>query len=251
LPITLAIVEDQPILRANLRKIVLSQPDWSLLWEAGSLAQARAALAKQSEAATIAIVDIGLPDGSGLTLLPELTGPTRVLMYSVLGDEHNVIQALRTGAAGYLLKEASAAEIISAIQSLQTGGVPLTPSVAAHLLKTWGSSQSQLKASVDASKHDGTNSDESKRDGAQLSDALKRQDQTHGGLEQMLTAEPLTPRESEVLQALARGYSYAQAAQALGISTHTIGHHVKQIYGKLAVNSKSAAVFKAAQSGWL
>jgi DNA-binding NarL/FixJ family response regulator len=241
LPITLAIVEDQPILRANLRKIVLSQPGWCLLWEAGSLAQAQAALATQTEPATVAILDIGLPDGSGLTLLPQLTCTTRVLIYSVLGDEHNVIQALRAGAAGYLLKEASAPEIISAIHSLQSGGAPLTPSVAAHLLKTWGGSQSQPKPSVDIAKHEG----------AQLSDALKRQEHTSGGVEHVSTAEPLTAREGEVLHALARGYSYVQAAQALGISAHTIGHHVKQIYGKLAVNSKSAAVFKAAQSGWL
>ena len=214
---TIAVVEDQSVLRAGLRQIIASRADWVLVWEADTLAGARQKLSAQSHSPDLAIVDIGLPDGSGLTLLPELVNRTKVLIFSVLGDEENVIRALELGAAGYLLKETRAQEFCDAIESVRLGGAPLTPSVAAHLLK-------RLTRTANAS-------------------ALAKQ--PHPAL------ESLTPRESEVLLALARGYSYDEAGVLLAISPHTIGHHVKSIYSKLAVNSKSAAVFEALQAGWL
>ena len=216
---TIALVEDQTVLRARLRQIISSQANWQLIWEADSLAQARRELNTRPSPPDLAIVDIGLPDGSGLTLLPELAAThTKVLIFSVLGDEENVIRALELGAAGYLLKETRAPELCAAIESVRMGGAPLTPSVAAHLLK-------RLTRSTN--------------------DATAPAKQSHPAL------ESLTPREGEVLLALARGYSYDEAGVLLGISPHTIGHHVKSIYSKLAVNSKSAAVFEAVQAGWL
>jgi DNA-binding NarL/FixJ family response regulator len=211
----IAIVEDQAPLRARLRQIIASESTWQLAWEADSLAQARAELA--NGVPDLVILDIGLPDGSGLALLPALTKQTKVLIFSVLGDEENVIQALEQGAAGYLLKETGAAEFCAAVESVRDGGAPLTPSVAAHLLKRL------MRAQAPAAS-------------AKL---------VHPAL------ASLTPREGEVLLALARGYSYEEAGVLLGISPHTIGHHVKSIYSKLAVNSKSAAVFEAVQAGWL
>ncbi len=217
-PLRIAIVEDQPRLLARLIQMVRQIQHAELAWQAESLAQAQICIAEQKPA-DVAIVDIGLPDGSGLDLLPSM-GQTKVLMYSVLGDEQNVVRALEQGAAGYLLKDAPISDIINAIDSVQSGGAPLTPSVAAHLLK-------RLKlAETPSSKNDS-------------------QPPRHAAL------ESLTPRESEVLLTLARGYSYEESAKLLGISAHTVGHHVKQIYGKLAVNSRSEAVFEALQAGWL
>ena len=213
---SIAIVEDQAALRERLRQIIAGQPQWLLAWQVENLAKARFELAA-SAPPDLVILDIGLPDGSGLTLLPELVNRTKVLIFSVLGDEENVIRALELGAAGYLLKETRAQEFCDAIESVRLGGAPLTPSVAAHLLK-------RLTRTTNAS-------------------ALAKQ--PHPAL------ESLTPRESEVLLALARGYSYDEAGVLLAISPHTIGHHVKNIYSKLAVNSKSAAVFEAVQAGWL
>ena len=213
---SIAIVEDQAALRERLRQIIAGQAQWLLAWQAESLAQARVEL--KSPAPDLVILDIGLPDGSGLTLLPELVNRSKVLIFSVLGDEENVIRALELGAAGYLLKETRAPEFCAAIESVQQGGAPLTPSVAAHLLKR-------------LTRPPNTNAAPTKL--------------AHPAL------ESLTPRESEVLLALARGYSYDEAGVLLGISPHTIGHHVKSIYSKLAVNSKSAAVFEAVQAGWL
>lgn len=215
---SIAVVEDQVALRAGLRQIISAQADWQLLWDAETLSQARDQLRAHASFPDLVIVDIGLPDGSGLTLLPELVGQSKVLIFSVLGDEENVIRALELGAAGYLLKETRAPEFCMAVESVRQGGAPLTPSVAAHLLKRLS------RATPEAL-------DQSKRTAPAL--------------------ESLTPREGEVLLALARGYSYQEAGVLLGISAHTIGHHVKNIYSKLAVNSKSAAVFEAVQAGWL
>ena len=212
---SIAIVEDQAALRERLRQIIASQTQWQLAWQSESLAEARRNFVLS--APDLVILDIGLPDGSGLTLLPELVNRSKVLIFSVLGDEENVIRALELGAAGYLLKETRAHEFCAAIESVRQGGAPLTPSVAAHLLKRL----------------------------TRTPNAAAPTKLAHPAL------ESLTPRESEVLLALARGYSYDEAGVLLGISPHTIGHHVKSIYSKLAVNSKSAAVFEAVQAGWL
>jgi DNA-binding NarL/FixJ family response regulator len=223
--IRIAIVEDQPRLLARLIQMVAQMPHANLAWQASALATARQAIHQDTHPADVAIIDIGLPDGSGLDLLAQLPH-TRVLMYSVLGDEQNVVRALERGAAGYLLKDAPVSEILNAIDSVLNGGAPLTPSVAAHLLK-------RLKlvdaSPTDTASHAATNTSPVK----------------HTAL------ESLTPRENDVLLALARGYSYEESAKLLGISPHTVGHHVKQIYGKLAVNSRSEAVFEAMQAGWL
>jgi DNA-binding NarL/FixJ family response regulator len=214
---TIAIVEDQSLLRDRLRQIFEAEADWELIWEAESLTQTRQKISAH-DGVDLVILDLGLPDGSGLTLLPELVSRSKVLIFSVLGDEDNVIRALELGAAGYLLKETQAPELLAAIESVRLGGAPLTPSVAAHLLKRLTRTTHEAVAATKIS---------------------------HPAL------ESLTPRESEVLLALARGYSYEEAGVLLGISPHTIGHHVKSIYSKLAVNSKSAAVFEAVQAGWI
>jgi DNA-binding NarL/FixJ family response regulator len=214
---TIAIVEDHAVLRDRLRQLIAAEADWEFSWEADSLTQARQKISAHA-GADVVILDLGLPDGSGLTLLPELVRHSKVLIFSVLGDEDNVIQALELGAAGYLLKETQAPELLAAIESVRLGGAPLTPSVAAHLLKRLTRTTHETAAATKIS---------------------------HPAL------ESLTPRETEVLLALARGYSYDEAGVLLGISPHTIGHHVKSIYSKLAVNSKSAAVFEAVQAGWI
>ena len=176
---TIALVEDQAVLRAGLRHIISGQANWQLMWEADSLAQARRELKTRLCPPDLAIVDIGLPDGSGLTLLPELAANTKVLIFSVLGDEENVIRALELGAAGYLLKETRAPELCAAIESVRMGGAPLTPSVAAHLLK-------RLTRTTN--------------------DAAMPAKQSHRAL------ESLTPRESEVLLALAAAIATTKLA---------------------------------------
>lgn len=213
-PLRIGMVEDKPLLRVGVRRTLEEEPSWKVTFEADSVAAARM---RPSEAPDVLLLDLGLPDGNGLDLIAEYTAlGSKVIIFSVLGDELNVVTAIERGAAGYLLKDASPDEMRAAIRDVANGGAPLTPSVAAHLLKRMR-----------------------RQDGAATPEL------PGSGL------SALTPRERDVLMALARGYSYDETAQLLGISRHTVGHHVKQIYGKLAVNSRSQAVFEAVQAGWL
>ena len=222
-------IEDRPELRVALRRVVESQPDWRWAWEAESLQAARLNL---DRGADILLLDLCLPDGDGLGLMPHLPEGLQTLVFSVLGDEANVVRAIRCGAAGYLLKDATPAEIVDAIAGVATGGAPLTPSVAAHLLRHVRRVEAESPSTMPAAPLARTL-------------AASAHDEPHPGL------HSLTPREREVLLALARGFSYDETGQMLGISRHTVGHHVKQIYSKLMVNSRSQAVFEAVQAGWL
>lgn len=219
-PVLIAMVEDRPEFRVAVRRIVESQAHLRWCWEAESLQAARLNLERPVD---ILLLDLSLPDGDGLALMDAFRGNgnvnAKVVVFTVLGDEASVVRAIRHGADGYLLKDASAAEILDAIAHVLQGGAPLTPSVAAHLLRH----------------------------------VRRREEMPPGGdrRDEAGCLETLTPREREVLLALARGFSYDETGRMLGISRHTIGHHVKQIYSKLMVNSRSQAVFEAVQAGWL
>jgi DNA-binding NarL/FixJ family response regulator len=217
--VRIGMIEDNAVLRAGMRQVVARRGDWEWVWEADTFA---AGAAGPPSGCDLVLLDLGLPDGNGLDLIAGLRQwpGTHVLVFSVLGDETSVLRAIELGAAGYLLKESAPAEIIEAIDNVLAGGAPLTPSVAAHLLRRLR----QPAASHTAAAPEAVGA---------------------AGID-MLTA-----RERDVLLALARGYSYDEAAELLGISRHTVGHHVKHIYSKLAVNSKSEAVFEAMQAGWL
>jgi len=212
-PIRIAMVEDKPLLRLGVQRVVEQVNDWIWCWEADSL---RAARAQDSNPCDVLLLDLGLPDGNGLDLIEEFNARgVRVIVFSVLGDEQSVLAAIERGAAGYLLKDTAAEQMREAIAQVLDGGAPLTPAVAGHLLRK------MRRAIVPA---------DNKPD-----DALMN----------------LTAREREVLMALARGFSYDETATMLEISKHTVNHHIKQIYAKLAVTSRSQAVFEAVQAGWL
>lgn len=212
-------VEDNSVLRAGMRQIVARRADWEWTWEAETFASG---MAGPPDHCDLVLLDLGLPDGNGLDLIAPLRQRlgTQVLIFSVLGDENSVLLAIERGAAGYLLKDSGAIEIIEAIDNVLAGGAPLTPSVAAHVLR-------------------------------RLRQPPAPPVTLSSPTAPTMAMDMLTPRERDVLLALARGYSYDETAEVLAISRHTVGHHVKHIYSKLAVNSKSEAVFEAVQAGWL
>ncbi len=207
---SVGLIEDLEPHRRLLERAVAAVPHLQVRFSVGSLAEARPYL---QPAPDLILVDLGLPDGRGDSLLQELGPETAVLVVTVFGDEDNVVRALERGARGYVLKDAGERAVVDAIISVLAGGAPLTPSVAAHLLKRFRHPDLAAPASP--------------------------------------ANEALTPREFEVLRLLARGFSYREAATHLSISPHTLSHYVKQIYGKLAVNSRGAAVFEAVNQGIL
>ena len=186
---------------------------------AGSIAEAKARIAVQVP--RLALVDIGLPDGSGIELIGWLHShhpdvPTVVV--SAWGDEETVLAALQAGAIGYLLKERDDVELELALQSIRRGGAPIDPFVARRILTLLPNARPTANA-ADASP------------GA--------------------SADTLSEREVEVLHLVARGLSNREIASATDLSRFTIEGYTKSIYRKLAVNSRTAAVFEARALGLL
>lgn len=217
LPVRIAMVEDKPLLRMGVQRAIEAVDQWIWAWEADTLRSARAQAAQPCD---VLLLDLGLPDGNGLDLIEDFHGRgVRVMVFSVLGDEQSVLAAIERGAAGYLLKDTAVEDMRVAIRQVLDGGAPLTPAVAGHLLRKMRRTDSPA--------------------------AIQARADSDGALMQ------LTAREREVLMALARGFSYDETASMLEISKHTVNHHIKQIYAKLAVTSRSQAVFEAVQAGWL
>jgi len=210
-PTQILIVEDDVQLRLNLEGLIGGIENVDIFYMAGSLEQARKADFTKID---LALLDIGLPDGLGIELISELRAArqdVRVLIFTVFGDRDSVLKAFDAGADGFILKDSGAAEIGEAIRSVLDGGVPISARAAAYLLQSYRAET---------------------RTGENTSDKPK-----------------LSPRELELLQYLARGFSYKEAARKMDISPSTVSEYASSLYKKLAVNSRGEAVFEAMQNG--
>ncbi len=207
----IGIVEDNPILREHFATIVRAAETLALCGVAASLKEARGLLAEPPD---LFLVDIGLPDGSGLDFVTEIKTKcdAKCLIVTSFGDREMVVKAIESGADGYLLKDSEDIAILDGIELTLSGGSPISASAAFYLLE-------RLRA------------DKSMQADVGNSQAL------------------LTPREVELLELFAKGFRYKEAAKILGISPLTVGNHVKSTYRKLAVNSRSEAVFEAVRAG--
>jgi DNA-binding NarL/FixJ family response regulator len=206
---TILIVEDQTQTRERLARVIEAQQDWRLLGAIATLAQARALLA-ETRAPTLLLTDLDLPDGNGIELIRECKRKwpaLECLVISVMGDEASVLNAIEAGAGGYLLKDASEAEIVAAIAQMFSGGAPLSPSIAVHLMR-------RLQGPAPGK-----------------------------------TGVELNPRELELLRLIAKGLTYEEVGQALGLRYNTVASYAKDLYRKLEVHSRSEAVFEAIQLG--
>lgn len=168
----------------------------------------------------VLLVDLGLPDVSGIEVIRQAarTQPRcDVMVITVFGDEHNVLASIEAGATGYVLKDYSDADLVESIVELREGGAPMTPAIARMVLRRMQARDAQPEQESIAA----------------MSDAL------------------LTAREIDVLSLLARGYTYSEIGEQLGISRHTVTSHIKNSYRKLTVHSGAAAVTRAAELGLL
>ena len=209
-----AIIEDDPNLLDHFIGIVSEVVNLDLAGVASSVADARRLIRLNPD---LFLVDIGLPDGSGLDLVPEIkeAGDAKALIVTSFGDRQTVVSAIRAGADGYLLKDSSPEEIVDGIEVTLDGGAPVSATAAVYLLE-------RLR-----------NADE-----------LVEPAETDEDVQ-------LKEREVELLNLFARGLTYKEAASAMGIAPLTINNYVKSIYGKLAVHSRSEAVYEALKTGQL
>lgn len=211
------IVEDDAILRASLIECIGREVDMQVVGEANCVAAAHRALGPTAGLVDVVLVDLGLPDGSGLEVIRAIRArddAVKVLVFTVFGDRKTISDALSVGADGFILKDSGATDLANAIRAAKEGGVPISPKAAAQLLREFR-----------------------QRPAASLDEEASPND--YG----------LTQRERETLETLARGFTQREAAEILGVSPHTIVSHVKAIYQKMAVNSRSEAVFEAIHAG--
>lgn len=160
----------------------------------------------------MALVDLGLPDGSGTDVIRQIRRHSRdvpILVVSVLAAEAAVLDAIKAGANGYVLKDDNALSIGSALKQVMAGIYPISPSLARYLFKL---AQGPAPALLDSK---------------------------------------LSEKELEVLRNISRGHSYANVAKIMGISLSTVQTHIRNLYRKLGANSGVQAVTKAKESGFL
>ena len=222
LPVPVLVVEDEPLLQQRLRGVLLQlgyAPD--ALVFAASLAEARVCLAAQPMA--LALVDLALPDGNGMALIEQmrLEDPgLGILVVSAWSSEDAILGALRAGATGYVLKERDDLEVMLSIRSVLRGGAPIDPFIARRILQLLPQPAPAPVSSVAAA------------DIAPLEEAL-------------------SARKSQILRLVADGMSNREIAEQLFLSRHTVECHIKRIYRKLAVPSRTRAVHEARARGLL
>jgi len=211
LPFRVLIVEDSPLIRQQLECAIDGCSKLILTASVGSLAAGLQVLNRES--VDVMLVDLGLPDGSGIALIrraKELDPPVESMVVTIHADEQHIMQALESGAMGYILKDAMRTDITEAVLNLMHGGSPISPVIARALLQR-----------------------------------LPHMTTTP------LQSDGLTAREVEVLQYLTMGFRREEIADKMLVSVHTVHSHVKHIYKILSAHSSTEAIYLAKQKGWI
>ena len=213
--IRVMLVDDDDRIQQALRLAIETHPELNLVVQAYTLKEAMAVVEElQPE---VVLVDLGLPDGSGLELIAHIhqhMPGCESMVLTVFGDESHVISSIEAGATGYLTKDTRTADILDRLKQLRAGGSPISPVIARRLLNRFRGvpTPDQLPTSKTAANHEFT---------------------------------PLSEREQQVLEMVAKGFMQAEIADILGVSINTISTYIKRIYKKLAVNSRTSAVHRA------
>ncbi|MFZ2308981.1 MAG: response regulator transcription factor [Rhodoferax sp.] len=225
------IVEDDPQMREFFVGSVSRAPELTLEASVASVAEAKACLDHAARGIDVLLTDLGLPDGSGLEVIRyarQRHPACEALVISMFGDEDNVLASIEAGALGYIHKDAAPDDIANTILEMKAGASPISPMIARRVLSKYRSMQSNLPSALVVVE----------------SAAIKTE---AGGGEKSI----LSPREQEVLELIARGFSYSEIAELKSLSVHTIQTHIKSLYGKLEVHSKMEAVVEATRMGLL
>lgn len=204
------VVDDNVDFTERVAQLVANLPGFVLR----GMAYTRLAASKHVADADINVflVDLGLPDGDGTELIQcihEKRPDAAIIVVTVFADDDHVMRSIRAGAAGYLLKDSTAEDLANGIRMVQGGGSPISPTIARKVLSLY---QQQLPAANKLLK-------------------------------------PLSPREQETLSHIAKGCSLEEVARTLGLTRATVASHVRGIYAKLEVKTRSEAILEGVKCG--
>lgn len=218
-PLGIILVEDDPDTLDHLSEIIRQSPHLELLGTASTASKAFSLLFMTEP--QVALIDLGLPDSSGVEIIRWISKnkpQIETLVITAFGDEDHVIRSLEAGACGYLLKDYTAQELEAHILEVSQGGSPISPLIARQLLF-----KIQRRGQKDSLKPNPSGNPNNL----------------------------VTERELIVIQQVAKGFTVQEIAAQMGISSHTVSTHVKRIYKKLHVHSRSEAVYEASMLGLL
>lgn len=209
-PWRILLTEDDAPVRTRLAALLEAWDGGRLVGVCANLAESLAAI--EAEPLDLLITDLKLPDGNGIEGIRALRRKqpeAEAMVISVLADEAVVLEAIEAGASGYLLKDADSLDVTEAVTELMAGRSPISSRIARVLVRRLG--------------------------------------------ERTTPAQPaqnmLTAREMDILWGVAKGFTYAELAERLGISRQTVPVHVRNIYRKLEASNRSEAVFEASRLG--
>jgi len=220
-PIRVALVEDDVNFQNALMEAIQEAPDMALQGVADTRAQGLQMLGRMP--IDVLLVDLGLPDGSGIDVIRAahaLHPDCNIMVSTTFGDETHVMQSLEAGAAGYLLKDSEPRRMVQEIRSMHAGGSPISPLIARKILTRFlddGSRAAAPEAQPTAGK----------------------------------PRAALSQREREVLEFITKGFTSDEIAGLMAVSRHTVLTFVRRIYAKLEVNSRAEAIFEARNRGLL
>ena len=208
------LVEDQALVREGIQSLLGFDPGITVVGTAADGEEALAAIPAASP--DVVLLDMRLPRLSGLEVLRRLTqrgGLPPTIIVTTFDDDEIVLEGLRAGARGYLLKDVSLSELVDAIRTVAAGGTAVKPIVSARVLEG-------LEGAA-------------------------------AGFPHLEPPDPLTEREVEVLRLMTGGYSNREIARALQLTEGTVKNHVSSILSKLGVRDRTRAVLQAVRAGYL
>jgi DNA-binding NarL/FixJ family response regulator len=212
--IRVLLVEDQTLVREGLEKLLSLTDDISVVDRAMDGEEGLEKLRKSSP--DVVLLDVRMPKMTGIEFLQALQEAgdlTPIILLTTFDDDSALLNGIRLGAKGYLLKDVSLAKLTEAIRLVAQGGTMISPVVTERLLR--GLKNAPLPATPE------------------------------------YTEEPLTSRETEILRLMTGGYSNREIASALELSEGTVKNHVSNILGKLGVRDRTRAVLKAIEKGYV
>ncbi len=211
-PLRVVLADDHAMVRQGIRQFLEEEGEIAVVAEAADGEETLRLLARHRP--DVVVLDIQMPGMSGIEVMREVHTrfpEVRVLILTAYDDEPYILALLRAGADGYILKSAEAEDLVRAVRSVAAGQSALSPEVARKVVQRMTAGEKSVAGPV----------------------------------------EVLTEREVQVLQLAAQGFSNKEIGRRLGISARTVQGHLANIYGKLGVNNRTAAVIEGQRRGWI